>query len=79
MTVLSVMSSIDKTSKSGFACGFSMSMLIEGKHQILFEKPRKRTDFPFKCHHPTSPPRWVDWPDFSGWCPLAVNTHSTEL
>ena len=55
-----------------------MSMLVEGKHQILFEKPRKKRKeldrFPFQVPSSHDPPRWVDWPDFSGWCPLSELT-----
>ena len=53
-----------QTSKSGFACGFSMSMLVEGKHQILFEKPRKKRKeldrFPFQVPSSHDPPQ-VGW------------------
>ena len=61
---MSVISSVDgnsQTSKSGFTCGLSMSVFAESKHQILFEKPRKKKrgkldTFPFKVPSSHDPP-----------------------
>ena len=42
-----------------------MSMFVEGKHQILFEKPRKKKEldrFPFRAIIPRPPPGGLIFP-----------------
>ena len=69
--------SSSQTSKSGFTCGLSMSVLMKDKHQISFEKPRKKKretgTFPFRV--PSSHDPRVDWLDF----PVGLLLYSVVL